>query len=227
MATSPTLVILNANGILPTVNGGTGLDVIGGNGVAGKVFMSNAAVAAGAPSFRYLTAADVPLPDLNLSTSTALTGILPATKGGVGTAYADTTALMKAIFSNMYPVGSILLSTSATNPGSYTYGSGTWAAWGTGRVPVGINTGDANFNTVEKTGGEATHVLSVAELAAHNHNHRHSFPGPYQGANGVGTYGGGWVTSNYTDYDATSAGSNAAHNNLQPFITCYMWKRTA
>ncbi|MFR1213621.1 MAG: phage baseplate protein [Acutalibacteraceae bacterium] len=31
---------------------------------------------------------------------------------------------------------------------------GTWAAWGGGRTPVGVNTADTSFNTVEKTGGE-------------------------------------------------------------------------
>lgn len=25
----------------------------------------------------------------------------------------------------------------------------------------------------------------------------------------------------------TKTGSNSAHNNLQPYITCYMWKRTS
>ena len=51
----------------------------------------------------------------------------------------------------MYPVGSIYMSTKSTNPS--TYFGGTWVAWGSGRVPVGINTSDSNFNTVEKTGG--------------------------------------------------------------------------
>ena len=54
----------------------------------------------------------------------------------------------------MYPVGSIYMSTSSTNPS--TYFGGTWVAWGSGRVPVGINTSDSNFNTVEKTGGAST-----------------------------------------------------------------------
>ena len=54
-------------------------------------------------------------------------------------------------FSKIYPVGSIYLSVSSTNPSSL-FG-GTWVAWGSGRVPVGINTSDTDFSTVEKTGG--------------------------------------------------------------------------
>ena len=67
----------------------------------------------------------------------------------------------------LYPVGSIYMSTSSTNPSSL-FG-GTWVAWGSGRVPVGINTGDGNFNTVEKTGGTATETLSVSQIPSHSH----------------------------------------------------------
>ena len=67
----------------------------------------------------------------------------------------------------MHPVGSIYMSTSSTNPSSL-FG-GTWVAWGSGRVPVGVNTSDGNFNTVEKTGGESTHKLTVAEMPSHTH----------------------------------------------------------
>ena len=67
----------------------------------------------------------------------------------------------------MYPIGSIYMSTSGSNPSSFL--GGTWVAWGSGRVPVGVNTADANFNTVEKTGGESSHTLTVAEMPSHSH----------------------------------------------------------
>ena len=66
-----------------------------------------------------------------------------------------------------YPVGSIYMSVSGTNPSSFL--GGTWVAWGSGRVPVGVNTGDGNFNTVEKTGGESSHTLTIAEMPSHSH----------------------------------------------------------
>ena len=57
----------------------------------------------------------------------------------------------KQILKRIYPVGSIYMSVNNTNP-SNLFG-GTWAAWGAGRVPVGVNASDSDFSTVEKTGG--------------------------------------------------------------------------
>ena len=51
-----------------------------------------------------------------------------------------------------YYVGKLIFDTKNVNPATY-LGFGTWQLWGAGRVPVGINTNDGNFNTVEKTGG--------------------------------------------------------------------------
>ena len=74
---------------------------------------------------------------------------------------------IQSFIKTMYPVGSIYMSVNATNPS--TYFGGTWVAWGAGRVPVGINTSDSNFNTVEKTGGAPTVTLTTAQMPAHTH----------------------------------------------------------
>lgn len=220
------------------------------------------------------------------------------------------------IFKRIYPVGAIYMSTSQVNPG--TLFGGTWVSWGNGRVPVGVNTADGDFNTPEKTGGAKTVSLSVSHMPPHFHsftwngkptgsastsvsigaegNHFHtagalmtnltSITGTLGNmmtdnsdgliANGVfsrtnsdshGRYGGGTVLSSlkdigkidathghtitgntewagyhahsanaYTNIDinnitvsgnTSSSGSGAAVNNMQPYITCYMWKRTA
>ena len=52
----------------------------------------------------------------------------------------------------IYPIGSIYLSVNNVNPSSV-FG-GTWEAWGSGKVPVGVDTTQTEFNTVEKTGGD-------------------------------------------------------------------------
>ena len=54
----------------------------------------------------------------------------------------------------LYPVGSIKFSTENVNPSTYI--GGTWVAWGQGRVPVGVDTSDSDFNTPEETGGAKT-----------------------------------------------------------------------
>ena len=62
----------------------------------------------------------------------------------------------------IYPVGSIYMSATNTNPGS-TLG-GTWVAWGSGKVPVGIDSTDTDFDTAEKTGGAKKVTLTKNEL---------------------------------------------------------------
>lgn len=152
-----------------------------------------------------------------------------------------TPELISNIASILYPVGSIYMSTSNVNPETYILNT-TWEAWGSGRVPVGVST-DAEFNTVEKTGGEKTHTLSVKEIPSHDHqvraynsnNTSYTMRGPglkFTNVNGsmvwtnppTTTAGGtGGDPCGYSD----ATGGSQAHNNLQPYITCYMWKRTA
>jgi len=121
----------------------------------------------------------------------------------------------------IYPVGSIRMSANNANPGTYFRGT-TWVAWGSGRVPVGINTADTDFNTVEKTGGAKTHVLTINQMPSHRH-HGDGGPDRTNSPTNLTATGDSGGRNVYTLY----AGGNEAHNNLQPYITCYMWKRTA
>ena len=70
-------------------------------------------------------------------------------------------------FDKIYPVGSIYISTSSTNP-STIYG-GTWERYGQGKTLVGLNESETEFSTINKIGGEKTHTLSVAEIPSHSH----------------------------------------------------------
>lgn len=131
-----------------------------------------------------------------------------------------------------YPVGSIYMSTSSTNPSDFM--GGTWVAWGSGRVPVGVDTNDTDFNTPNKTGGEKTQELR-AMIGAINNN-----PGAL-GYNPAGAVGGGLgyhnnygvagnrpgnvTVINHSTIVKRSDGNNA--KTLQPYITCYMFRRTA
>lgn len=77
-------------------------------------------------------------------------------------------AVLKSELLNLvYPVGSIYMSISSTNPG--TLFGGTWVAWGAGRVPVSVDANDTDFNAAEKTGGEKTHTLTILEMPNHDH----------------------------------------------------------
>lgn len=161
-----------------------------------------------------------------------------------------------SILSLVYPVGSVYINAvNNTNPASI-FGFGTWVAWGAGRVPVGYTSGDADFNAAEKTGGAKTHTLSSTEIPSHQHTYSgstlgqsqsHTHSGTLASVNQDGTSGsvvregdpvaGGNVsfstgTANQDHTHAfsgttSSVGSGGSHNNLQPYITAYLWKRTA
>ena len=133
-----------------------------------------------------------------------------------------------ATIANAYPVGSIYMNASnATNPGTL-LGFGTWAAFGAGRVLVGIDSSDTDFDGAEETGGSKTHALTTGELAAHNHA-----VGSYDSGTGAGGAAGNQEhvrdagVGNGPATPTSTTGSGAAHNNVQPYIVVYMWKRTS
>lgn len=136
-------------------------------------------------------------------------------------AFTSVTDLTKQLFLLMHRVGDIIFSTSDENP-STIYG-GTWVAWGKGQVPVGVDTSDSDFNAVEKTGGEKEHTLTVDEMPSHNHDFGQQFATT---SSLSGTYGYYMIAGTQTDV-IKNTGGNQPHNNLQPYITCYMWKRIA
>ncbi len=127
-----------------------------------------------------------------------------------------------------FPVGSVYISTNSTNPCNYL--GGTWESYGQGRTLVGEGTGTDANSTVQSfkaggTGGEYTHRLTIAEMPSHNHNISfanqpagayYSFPPMAAGPN-TSWYNG--ATNN--------EGGGENHNNIQPYIVTYMWKRTS
>lgn len=120
----------------------------------------------------------------------------------------------------IYPVGAIYLSTSSANP-SILFG-GTWEAWGGGRVPVGVDTSNLKYLLPNMQGGEETHTLTVDEMPAHTHwipqrdNSGSTMAWTPEVQNANYAYGS----------ETTSRGGSQAHNNMPPYITCYMWRRT-
>lgn len=129
---------------------------------------------------------------------------------------------MNLVFDAIYPVGSIYMSVNSTN--TSTLFGGTWQQWGSGKVPVGIDENDTDFDTVEATGGEKTHTLTIDEIPSHKHLMEYGTNTSASGGRVTVMAGNGPYTSPNIIYNA---GGGQAHNNLQPYITCYMWKRTA
>lgn len=210
---------------------------------------------------------------------------------------------IKEMYLALHPIGDIVMNTSGINPGTI-YG-GTWAAWGSGRVPVGVNTSDGDFNTVEKQAGNKTNsytpsgsvantTLTETQIPSHahglnGHTHGVSITSGGMSANSTGiinnvavrsssvgtTVSGAFAllspttnvgyavnekggSASYSDRlqmtishthlvsgntggnsgNTTNTGGSGAHNHgftgtganistIQPYITCYMFKRTA
>ena len=139
------------------------------------------------------------------------------------------------LLSKIYPVGSIYMSATLSTAAQVNAAlGGTWVAWGAGRVPVGVDTTQTEFDVVEETGGEKTHTLVNSELPKiegtlpHTAYGETKISGAFSFTSGsVSSYeGANSNTSNNRIYKL-SFGNNTAHNNLQPYITCYMYKRTA
>ena len=128
--------------------------------------------------------------------------------------------LETSILLKIYPVGAIYTSTVNTHPS--TLFGGVWTTFATGRTIVGIDTTQTEFNTIEKTGGAKTHTLTINEMPTHAH--ANARPGQVSNGSAPGQYG---FHTNGAFSATDPSGGNQAHNNLPPYITVYMWKRTA
>lgn len=140
----------------------------------------------------------------------------------------------------VYPVGSIYLSVSSTNPSTIFGGQ-----WEQIKDKFLLACGDTyQANT---TGGEASHILTTNEMPAHNHTGTTNTTGAHRhGYNGWWTFGAGNVegaiaNSRLSDgerwdpfnsagdhshtLNVNNTGGGQAHNNMPPYLTVYMWKR--
>ena len=154
---------------------------------------------------------------------------------GTNTTQVATTAFVKAE-SAAYPIGALFTTTAVYADSAAVVtaiGGTTWVAFGAGKVLVGLDSGDTDFDTVLETGGAKTgsHALTVAETPAHTHSmgtqvsfnvsiddRQVTVLDPFWSG-----FGGGSARA------TGSAGSGSAHSHstLQPSVTVHMWKRTA
>ena len=148
------------------------------------------------------------------------------------------TTLKASLIDKTYPLGSIYISIESENP-KILFG-GTWQPYGTGRTLVGFDANQIEFNAIEKVGGEKAHALTVEELPSHTHTISivpggvGIDPGPNNSyyLTGVTTAAAGPFTTAVPDSLTESKltgmkyiGGGGTHNNLQPYITVFMWKR--
>ena len=142
----------------------------------------------------------------------------------------NTTKLARSeLLDAVYPVGSLYMSVNAAEPSALFGG-----AWERLKDRFLLAAGDTY--EAGATGGEATHTLTAEEMPSHSHS------GIYGGDNTLpereASNDSGSVCRHLQSADAAGsiddneyltgdAGGGAAHNNMPPYLTVYMWKRTA
>lgn len=114
-----------------------------------------------------------------------------------------------------FPVGAVFIAVVSTDPATL-LGYGTWSAIAAGRVLVGLDSGDSDFNTVEETGGAKT-VTSTGTISA--------IAATATAAGRVGT--GAATVAQQTHTHAAPTYTGNATSVVQPYFVVYMWKRTA
>ena len=143
----------------------------------------------------------------------------------------------------IYPIGSIYISVSddTVSKVEARFG-GNWQSFGAGKMLVGVNTSETEFNTVEKTGGEKTHKLTISEMPAHRHllirqqwfgaDILYTSSSIYSWKSSTGgatSYGYKTNATNLADNssDMLTTGGDGSHNNIPPYVTVYMYKRVS
>tara|TARA_R110002050_G_scaffold111022_2_gene224122 strand:+ start:4419 stop:5096 length:678 start_codon:yes stop_codon:yes gene_type:complete len=137
-----------------------------------------------------------------------------------------------------YPVGSIYMNASVATDPATLLGFGTWATFGAGKVLVGIDTTDDDFDIVgsgtNTNGATGAKTVKLTSAESGLPSHTHTSDGTRSGKNAADP-GGNFFSSSgdFANYGAKSINVNGAadaasfHNNLQPYVVVHMWTRTA
>lgn len=126
-----------------------------------------------------------------------------------------TQEVLRGYFGNTvraFPIDSIYISMVSTNP-STSLGYGTWTAFATGKMLIGVDVTEPDYDVAGDTGGSRTATLTTANLPAHTFNIQ-------------GSSSGAWGVTAGSSY-GTVTGSATPVSILPPFIAVYMWRRTA
>lgn len=134
---------------------------------------------------------------------------------------------MKINIDFIYPIGTIYETTSTVHP-NVLFG-GTWEEYGRGRVTVGLYPTWTETSYIGQMGGEKEHILTTNEIPSHNHAnpcaiHNGGDAGNYRSLFATNT--DFWSKADWNNKTADTGGGQA-HNNMQPYIVVYRYRRIA
>lgn len=191
---------------------------------------------------------------LTENTTPALSDILPMVDDPSGTPSTQKITISN-LLSLAWPIGSVYIAVVGTSPATL-LGFGTRSAIGSGKVLVGQDTNDTDFDVLEETGGEKTHTLTTSEMPSHTHtqdshnhtqnSHTHTLSTILRTAttgadttyltessdtsstkDSAKTTDATTATNQATTATNQNTGGDTAHNNMPPYLVVCMWKRTA
>lgn len=148
-----------------------------------------------------------------------------------------------------WPVGAVFLGYTSTSPATL-LGGGSWTQIGQGRMLVGQNSADTDFDVVGDTGGSKTHQITLNEIPQHAHGMGHDHGnatksvqyaqttatgGTAYRVTDIGSVVGGGGTSvtlsinvpSFSGLTSNQASTETPMNIMNPFLVVYMWRRTA
>ena len=134
---------------------------------------------------------------------------------------------IKYLIDCIYPIGHITETTNENFNPNVSYSWQTWERYGNGRVTVGVDESDSDFAIVGFEVGEKKHELTVEELPSHSHAQYVTANSGGSGLRQDFTADKSGVTTYPQGVNTGSTGGGLAHNNIQPSVTVYRWRRTA
>ena len=133
----------------------------------------------------------------------------------------------------IFPVGAVYITYDKKNPGTFL--GGTWEQFGQGRTLVGEGTGNDGSTSMSFTtnseGGEYYHTLSYSEMPAHAHEVGiWDTPGslktnPWEFMTIYGSHHSDGQSHNVNSVHTNGSGGNIPHNNVQPYLVVFFWRR--